>query len=44
MDLVATTDDTPDLCPYCGEEDCEESCTAAILARGAEEDEGSLGP
>lgn len=28
---------SPDECPYCGEEDCEASCTGAILAR-AEKD------
>lgn len=30
-------DDTP--CPHCGEEGCERSCTGAILADEAGEDE-----
>lgn len=32
-----------DECPFCGEEDCEESCTAAIAAKGSRRPRSSSG-
>ena len=39
-------DDEPTSCPYCGEADCEASCTAALVqdARPSEADVPDLGP
>ena len=37
LDRVLGLDDD-DLCPYCGEEACERSCTGAILADAGEEE------